>query len=41
MKARCQIAGTVLALLFLALGFLYSGNSVNAAAEGKITGTSN
>jgi len=39
MKARYKIAGTVLALLFLAFGFLYSGNSVSAAGEGKITGT--
>jgi len=39
MKSRYKIAVTVLALLFLAFGFLYSGNSVNAAAEGKITGT--
>src|SRR5271165_2624076 len=39
MKAGQKIAATVLALLILAFGFLYSGMTVSAAAEGKITGT--
>src|SRR5580700_5652702 len=39
MKAGYKIAVMSSALLILALGFLYSGNSVSAAAEGKITGT--
>jgi hypothetical protein len=39
MKTRYKVVGTVSALLFLAFGFLYSGNNVSAAAEGKITGT--
>src|ERR1700680_2244969 len=39
MKAASKIAIMSSALLVLALGFLYSGNSVSAAAEGKVTGT--
>jgi hypothetical protein len=39
MKAGYKIATMSLALMVLAFGFLYSGKSVSAAAEGKITGT--
>jgi plastocyanin len=39
MKAGYKIAVMSSAVLVLASGFLYSGKSVNAAAEGKITGT--
>jgi hypothetical protein len=39
MKAGNKIAVMTSALLLLACGFLYSGKTVSAAAEGKITGT--
>jgi hypothetical protein len=39
MKAGNKIAVMSSALLLLACGFLYSGKTVSAAAEGKITGT--
>jgi hypothetical protein len=39
MKAGNKIAVISSALLLLACGFLYSGKTVSAAAEGKITGT--
>jgi hypothetical protein len=39
MKAGNKIAVISSALLLLACGLLYSGKTVSAAAEGKITGT--
>jgi hypothetical protein len=39
MKAGNKIAVISSALLLLACGFLYSGKTVSAGAEGKITGT--
>jgi hypothetical protein len=39
MKAAQKIAVMSSALLLLAFAFLYSGNNVSAAGEGKITGT--
>jgi len=39
MKLRYKLAATASALLLVSLGLLYSTGSVNAAAEGKITGT--
>jgi uncharacterized protein (DUF2141 family) len=39
MKSGYKCAATISALLLLALAVLYSGQTVNAAAEGKITGT--
>ncbi len=38
MKAYCKVAGMTCALLVLGFGLLWSTGSVNAAAEGKITG---
>jgi plastocyanin len=39
MKGHCQIAAISSVLLLLAISLLYSTQRVNAAAEGKITGT--
>ena len=39
MKARCKVVGLASAILVVALGLLYSGGSVNAAAAGQITGS--
>ena len=39
MKAGNKIAVMTSALRLLACGFLHSGKTVSAAAEGKITGT--